>query len=288
LSKTTLIAGARGVVGQPLCGALERIGHRVIRVSRSDASSENKLKWDMANESLPVIGPIDAMVHCAPIWLLPDHLQSLADFGLKRLIAFSSSSILSKQNTQNPSEKMLVNLLRQGEQKTEAECNRLGIGLTIFRPSMIYGLGLDQNISRLARFIDRWGFAVVAGKADGLRQPVRSIDLVDAVIKVLYLPTTPGCVYTLAGSEALSYRDMLKRIFTALNKPTRIIGFPLPVYRFILRLAAVTGRFAYTAEMANRMNSNLAYDNAPAIADFGYTPSRFLQKPVHDLPDLLV
>jgi nucleoside-diphosphate-sugar epimerase len=296
LSKVVLLSGARGVVGQPLWEEFERRKCRVVPVSRSVVDSSAGIKWDMEHEDfLPIEGiaregstPIDTMVHCAPIWLLPRHLPSLAHHGLRRLIVFSSSSVLSKKNTQDLAEQELVRLLDDGEKNTASQCDQLGIAFTIFRPSMIYGFGLDENVSRLARFINRWSFAVVAGKADGLRQPVHALDLVDAVFKVLDEVVTYSKVYTLAGAETLSYRKMVCRIFEALNKPVRVLSLPLPVYRCVLRVAALTGKFAYTAEMANRMNSNLAYDNYPAIDDFGYAPRPFLECADRDLSERLL
>jgi nucleoside-diphosphate-sugar epimerase len=306
LSKVILLSGARGVVGQPLWEEFERRKCRVVPVSRSVVDTSAGIKWDMEHEDfLSKEGtakegtvregtvregatPIDTMVHCAPIWLLPRHLPSLAHHGLKRLIVFSSSSVLSKKDTQDSSEQELVRLLGDGEQSIASQCNQLGIAYTIFRPSMIYGFGLDENISRLARFINRWGFAVVAGKADGLRQPVHTLDLVDAVVKALDEVATYSNIYTLAGAEVLSYRNMVSRIFEALNKPTRVISIPVSIYRCVLRLAALTGGFAYTAEMADRMNSNLAYDNNPAIDDFDYAPKPFLVRADRDLAGLLV
>ena len=291
LSKVTFVSGARGVVGRPLCEEFKRRGCHVVAVSRNACATEEGLKWDMEYEELTPIAAIesiDTMVHCAPIWLLPRHLQSLANLGLRRLIVFSSSSVLSKKNTQDPIEQELVRLLDEAERDTASQCDRLGIAFTIFRPSMIYGFGLDENVSRLARFISRWGIVVVAGNADGLRQPVHTLDLVDAIFKALDQAATYSNIYTLAGAETVTYRKMLSRIFEALNKPARVISLPVPVYRGVLRLAALTGRFAYTAEMADRMNSDLAYDNTPAITDFNYTPSTFLEQAERDLESLLV
>ena len=94
LSKVTLVSGARGVVGYPLCEEFKRRGCHVVAVSRNDYATEEGLKWDMEYEKLTPIAAIesiDTMVHCAPIWLLPRHLQSLANLGLRRLIVFSSS-----------------------------------------------------------------------------------------------------------------------------------------------------------------------------------------------------
>ena len=284
MSKTVLLTGSRGVVGPSLRQALEEDGCQVVPVSRARASG---LRWNMAHPWTPANIQADTMIHCAPIWLLPTHIEELAKCGIKRLIAFSSTSVLAKQSSGNAREQSLVRSLQLGEGGVHEHCSRLGIDFTIFRPSMIYGFGRDKNIYSIARFIHRWGFAALTARATGLRQPVHALDLVQATMRVLDEPASFGKILTLAGAERLGYREMVGRIFSALGKSEKIVSIPLPLYRLALRLAAITGGFEYTPEMANRMRQDLAYDNGEAAALFGYDPAPFLQQPDRDLPDLI-
>jgi nucleoside-diphosphate-sugar epimerase len=57
--------------------------------------------------------------------------------------------------------------------------------LTLLRPTLIYGCGLDQNISRLARIIRLCRCMLVAGQARGLRQPVHADDLAALAVAAL-------------------------------------------------------------------------------------------------------
>ncbi len=290
-----LITGANGVVGQPLVRKLQQRGDKHLCVSRApvlidrkNAQASKQLKWDLSGELLEStalnLGTLEAMIHCAPIWLLPKHLPALAELGLKRLVVFSSTSVIAKQTSPNPHEQELVRLLSEAESQISRLSEKHGIGYTILRPSMIYGYGLDQNISHIAAFIRKWGLMFLMGQATGLRQPVNADDLVWAALAVLQKEKTLNQTYNLAGGEPLSYRLMVERIYNGLGKKPRIISLPLTLFRPALWLAKKVTKFNYTPEMANRMNQDLTYSIQAANEDFGYRPQSFLLRPERDLP----
>lgn len=282
-----LVSGANGVVGHPLCQKLADKGLAYRPVSRACAGDEDCLQWDMHETltaaQLSQLDGISTVIHCAPLWLLPEHLPQLKQAGMQRLIAFSSSSVTGKLESADPQEQLLVKQLSDAEQAIRGFCDSENIAWTIFRPSMIYGHGRDQNISHLAGFIRRFGFVVVAGKGTGLRQPVHADDLAIACLFCLDNRRSHAQIYTLAGADQLSYREMLKRIFTGLDKKPRIVSLPTSLVRLALRILATLSSFSYTAEMADRMNRDLVYDYQPATRDFGFMPRKFLADPGTDL-----
>ena len=215
--------------------------------------------------------------------MLPKHIPDLGKQGIKRIIAFSSSSIVGKSKTTDSNESQLVKALSQAEKELDELCGKYEIELTVFRPTMIYGYGRDQNVTHLAKIIRRYRLMILVGQAQGLRQPVHADDLVDACFAVLNNPKSYGKTYNLAGAEALTYYDMVVAIFEALNIKPRIVSSPLWLFRCILKLATLTGKFSYTADMADRMNQDLNYEYSDAEADFGFSPQRFLTQPSRDL-----
>jgi nucleoside-diphosphate-sugar epimerase len=136
-----------------------------------------------------------------------------------------------------------------------------GIGVTILRPTLIYGAGEDANVSAAARFIQRYGFFPLAWNAQGLRQPVHADDLASGALVALERPQTIGRTYALPGGETLPYRAMIERIFEALGRRPRFLRIP--------GLAAVS-------DLARRMARDQAFDIGPAARDLGYAPRRFL------------
>ncbi len=216
----------------------------------------------------------DTLIHTAPLWLLPPHIEALAKAGVKRIIAFGSTSVFGKADSVNRYEQDVVEKLNQAEQDIGLICNRLDIEWTVLRPTMVYGVGLDKNVSSIERFIERFGFFPVYQKAEGLRSPVHADDLAIAALSIIDNPITYRRRYNLGGGENLSYYSMIERIAEKLGKKPRVIAIPgLPL---LLRIAGIiTRRKSLTPGIAHRMNQNLVFDDSEARGDFTYNPRGF-------------
>ncbi len=314
-----LLTGASSIIGVPLFRALSERDDVLVQVSRStsvvekDSRFEQKrfLQWDMQNadiqntlgnaaseqweqryqsaiEELPGSGRVDAVLHCAPIWLLSDNIDLLAQQGIRRIIAFSSTSIEGKQNSSSPQEQKLVKLLHTAEHECRRLCKKHSIALTVFRPTLIYGYGQGQNLAFLSKIIDRYHCFILAGAADGLRQPVHVDDLVQAVLLAVDNAKTYGKTYNLSGGETLTYRQMVVRLFAAMDKPSRMITLPVWLYRLGLltlgKLAAFFGKtLPVDPAMADRMQQDLVFDHSAASDDFAYKPGAFLPNGINDI-----
>ncbi len=216
-------------------------------------------------------------VSLAPIWVLPEYFSMLTAHRARRVVALSSTSIFTKKASPDPDEQNTADKLRKGEQRfiTWAEANR--IEWVILRPTMIYGLGQDRNICEIVRFIARFGFFPLLGTAQGLRQPVHVEDVATACAAALQSAPAANHTYDLSGAERLTYREMVTRVFRAMDKPARFMAIPLPVFRLAILCLRIWPRFRnWSAAMAERMNTDLVFDHADAIRDLGFTPRPFL------------
>lgn len=277
-----LVTGAGGLVGGLLADRCADAGGEVVRAGRR-SRGEGWLAWDMAEAPLSLDEKFDCVMHAAPLWLLPDHMDSLVERGVRRIICFGSTSILTKRASPTHAERSLAEALQEAESRIRQASERHGLEWTILRPTMIYGYGRDANVSAIARYIRRFGFFAVAGNGEGRRQPVHADDLAAAAMGVLDCPAARGRTYNLGGGEILSYRAMVARIFDALEKPVRIVAVPTRLYRAALAVAG-TVRRDVTASMADRMSRDLVFDSTDARNDFGFAPQAFLLHPERDLP----
>ncbi|MES2400039.1 MAG: hypothetical protein V4573_08630 [Pseudomonadota bacterium] len=219
----------------------------------------------------------DTLIHTASLWLLPGWLEKFYAHGVRRVIAFSSTSRFTKRASASGYEQEVVTKLIAAEEHIAAECERLGIAWTIFRPTLIYGgVGDDRNVADIARFIQKFGFFPLFGSASGARQPVNAADLAKACLQSLSAPTTYNKAYNLSGGETLAYVEMVRLIFHTLGRRPRFFRIPIAVFRGAVGLARLHPRFAHlTPEMALRMQSDLVFDHADATQDFGYEPGGF-------------
>ncbi len=145
---------------------------------------------------------------------------------------------------------------------------------------MIYGRGRDKNLAEIARFIRRFGFFPLFGRAMGLRQPVHAEDVAAACAAALLSPGASHHAYNISGGETLPYRDMVERMFAALNRRPRLPTVPLTVFRFALACLRLVPRYRrWSPAMAERMNQDMAFDHAEAAADLGFSPRMFRLAP---------
>jgi nucleoside-diphosphate-sugar epimerase len=292
-----VVTGASSMIGQPLTHLLREQGLNIYEVSRKDKLHDRSvISWDMTQQSLKstllferlISEKESTLIHCAPIWFLAKHVPDLAASGVKRIIAFSSSSIEGKSSSSSVNEQKVVELLRQAEEQVTTYSRQGGIQLTIFRPTMIYGHGQGQNLAFIAKFIQRFGVFPIVTHAQGLRQPVHIDDLVSAAYLTLNKAESFGKTYNLSGGESLSYEMMIGRVFDVLGKKKCIPQLPLPIYRQALRALAHSAKLAgktlpIDPSMADRMREDLSFDNYSAIKDFSFQPSMFLPNGKEDL-----
>lgn len=201
---------------------------------------------------------------------------------MQRPVCFSTTSVLGKADTSTPHEKTVVDRVGDAERHLQNRSHANDMALTILRPTMIYGTGRDRTVAAAGRFIRRFGVYPVYGEALGARQPVHADDLAAAALLALDNPQIHGRIYALGDAEPLSYRELTTRIFTVLGRSPRMINIPgLPQ---VLALAGtVIPGSELSADVAYRMNQDLAFDDGAAAADFGYAPRDFLSGGEHDL-----
>jgi nucleoside-diphosphate-sugar epimerase len=219
-----------------------------------------------------------AVIVCAPIWLITETLlERLVGLGMKRIVAFSSTSRLTKGVSGEAAERDVVAKLATGEDTLTDFCAARGVAYTILRPTLIYDEGLDQNVTRIADLIRRLGFFPVCGLASGLRQPVHARDLATAAMQALTAKASFNKAYNLSGGEDLTYAAMVRRIFEAMRRAPVIIALPEILWRigfFVLNLVRPK-KLKRNIQMVLRMNTDLWFDHSAATRDLGYQPGVF-------------
>ena len=175
----SLVIGATGLVGGYIVEHLRRAGEQPLALSRSPRNDPDAI-WFQGDLARPVAldFPAFSTLYCtASADLLANALPHLGGSALNRVIAFSSTSIATKMNSQIAAEREAMQNLAAAEQQIIAICEQRSIAWTILRPTLIYDAGRDQNITPLSRLIRRFGFMPMVGGARGLRQPVHAEDL---------------------------------------------------------------------------------------------------------------
>ncbi len=267
-----LVLGGSGQLGLCVLKRLAAAGQPAVALCRnppSDAAYGAEWLVSDLTQRLDLRGRrISAAIHASSAWLLPAHLATLKAAGARRLVCFSSTSRLAKADSPSRAERATAARLAAAEQAV----GEGPIAWTVLRPTLIYGLGRDANVTAAARFIRRWRFFPLAGPGKGLRQPVHADDLAAAAVRLIGGDAEAGKTFNIGGGETMTYRAMIERIFAVLGIKPRF-----------LRLAALGALPGRVGAMARRMEQDLVFDRGEVWHELGLTPRNFLAAGLADL-----
>jgi nucleoside-diphosphate-sugar epimerase len=285
--------GATSLVGPCLLELLKKNGWSVRAFSRRKISSTDPdIQWIWIPEDPGDLHSltgesekIASWIFIAPIWVLPDYFPAMVKYGARRIVAVSSTSIFTKSHSVSAEEKSTALKLSNAETSLEQWSVETGVEWVVLRPTLIYGRGMDKNISEIVRMIRRFGFFPLLGKGDGLRQPVHAVDVAMACLSALEKTNIVNRAYNLSGGETLNYREMVNRLFAALGRRPRLIHVPLGFFRLAATMLRLFPRYRHlTPQMAERMNADLVFDHGAASHDLKFEPRPF-QPGSEDLPE---
>jgi nucleoside-diphosphate-sugar epimerase len=278
MSPRALLFGARGQIGHFLLPRLRAAAVPVAAVTRGAPPADRpNVQWlrgelfagadlDLRAEWVFSCGPLDGFT----AWFARSSLRPA------RIVAFSSTSAASKQDSSDPAERALAARLCASETQLLQLAQARGAHLTVLRPTLVYGAGLDRNLSRIVQVAARWRLFVLPRGATGLRQPVHADDLAAAALAAAAGAAPPRTRYDLPGGETLPYREMVQRVLATLDPPARLLELPAWTVRGGLRLTQLFGRIdGAGSAMLARLRSDLVFDAASARAELGYAPRAF-------------
>lgn len=277
VATTVTVLGATGFVGRRIVHELLQEGFRVNSVSRGvkPLNLPERVTWCRADIRIPgelaaipwpttVVSTLDISVTAEIMESVPESVQ--------RVIAFSSTSAVTKADAKEAADREVSSRLTNGENRLL----RTPREVTVLRPTIIYGGPGDKNLERIAWQLRCFPAFPLVGGGLGLRQPVHANDLARAVTQIIEVPKTPDKIYEVAGAEILPFKDLVSRVGKANGRTARFISIPLPAAKLALKSLAPLPRFRGVPVGAlERMQTDLVFDISPARRDFGYSPRDF-------------
>jgi nucleoside-diphosphate-sugar epimerase len=275
-----IILGGRSLVAPALFQLLATAGLTATVISRRELALPpgfTAQQLDLTQARQWVVPENAIVISLLPLWITARHVNRM--MGAQALIAISSTSRFSKTSSVDPKERQLAENLELAENIISGWAPRSHVAYTILRPTLIYDGHTDQNVTKMARFIRRFGFFPVAAPAKGLRQPIHAEDVAKAIMGALGNAAAYNQAFNIAGGEVLTYRQMVERVFAALGLNPRILALPLSLLELPFRLAKQTGLFKdrhIGFGVFQRMNEDLVFDVADGVELLRYEPRSFL------------
>lgn len=274
-----LVLGASGQIGRFLVPRLLSAGWSVLAVSRRPPlSRQGGVRWVQGDlfAGMPELPAVEAIFSLGPLDGFARWLARVSLPQAPRIVAMSSMSAVSKRHSADPAEQSLARSLLEAEAALETAARCLGAAWTILRCTLIYGAGMDRNLTPLAQLAAKCRIFPKLAFATGLRQPVHAADLADACLAAVANSQAEQQVLELGGGERLAFSDMLERVIESL--PVRILRIPLnePMARLGLKLVrAVRPKGTPGPAFLDRLRTDLIVDDAPARRILAWSPRGF-------------
>ena len=286
-TQTIGVLGATSHVGQALLLMLIEQGYAPLAFTRQAITpdSENP-RWQhlSAIDQFSQKQAIPYWITLSPIALLEPYFKAFEASSTKRIVVLSSTSIFTKSESTDPADQRLAQTFLEAEQNLQKWAEKVGIEYVILRPTLIYGLGKDKNICEIMRLIRRFGFFPLLGEAKGLRQPVHCRDVAQACVSALTSSNAANHSYNLSGSEVLSYKAMVLKLFQALGQKPRLVSIPIGLLKMSITFLKLIPRYrSWSFAMVERTNQDMIFDHDAAGRDLNFKPQAF-ELSSNDLP----
>jgi nucleoside-diphosphate-sugar epimerase len=277
---TVLVTGATSQLGVFLLPRLETEGMDITALSRSVSDGPvqvtEKVRWHHPSNHGPA--EFDFLVSCGPLDLAAELVEKNED--LKKAVVFSTTSVFTKPNSADAQEREIISRIAAQENRLKSTCADRGVALVIIRPTLIYGCGMDSNVSLLLRLGEKTGFIPLSRSAAGLRQPVHADDLAQLAVDALKQETGELLEGAACGASTLQFREMAARIAQCGTRKIRLLHLPAPLLSALVRTASLIGPWkGINPEMVRRQSEDMVFDDTTFKNHLHWTPREFKPGP---------
>lgn len=301
-----LVTGAGGFIGRPLCGHLLDHGHSVRAAVRRPGMCPEGVDvvlvggihgdtdWGGSLDGVNAVVHLAARVHrlnddvrdpeAAYKTVNTDGALRLAEAavaaGCRRFVFFSTVKVLGEAGDFDGSGDAKASQDPYGRSKFAAEeglrkiSASTGMGVVCIRPPLVYGPGVKANFLRLMRWVQR-GVPLPLGAVSNRRSLVYVRNLADAVICVLEAGRLPGFAYSVTDGEDVSTAALIRRIASAMGKPSRLIACPAGLLRWV-------GTLSGKGAEVRRLTESLTVSDAAFQKDFNWRRPYTMQEGIQE------
>lgn len=277
-----LVTGAGGSLGQMVVAALhERKGRIRALLRRADTANVLGGKTEIVIGDLgdpetlrAACKDVDVIIHLAGIthtnntdlyyrinYTGTKNLIAAAPDGLKKFIYISTAALGEKAGPYGHS-----------KQLAEEALARSNFPYCIIRPSEVYGAPKAGMIEKLVGLAQKYPIVPLIGNGNFPMAPVHVDDVVGAIVETV-IRGEHSAIYTLAGPETATYRELVDRA-----SAQRTLKIPVPIWTYrsaAYGLSFITKHPPLYRDQIPRFLAKKNYDIKSAQKDLSYKPRTF-------------
>jgi nucleoside-diphosphate-sugar epimerase len=300
-----LVTGASGFVGSALCAELDSQGIQVVRAVRKVRSPLDTeigeigpdLQAQAALEGCDTVFHLAAVVHVMSRSNHPgleDYravnvagtlaiAKQAAEAGVRHFVFVSSIKVLgeeghfSEDSNASPLDPYGISKL-EAEKALLALARESTMQITIVRPPLVYGPGVGANFLKLFQTVQK-GIPLPFGLAHNQRSLVYVGNLTHALI-LCARSDKGGRTYLVDDGYAVSTRELIQKMASALSVPSRLLPVPVWLIKFCAQLA---GR----SHVAQRVLGSLTVDSSLIRQELGWQPPYTLEQGLRNTAEWL-
>lgn len=305
-----VVTGASGFVGQSIVKALKLADYHVVAVSRNLNVSNADISvyvpdYSFQNEWQRLLSSNDVVIHLAArVHIMQDQAENpleaflavnlhntvslakaAAKVGIKRFVFVSSIKVngehthsqeFSEQDAANPQDAYAVSKWEAEKALREIE-KETGMQVVILRPPLIYGPNVKANFASLIKLVDK-GVPLPLASINNKRSLIYLGNFVDAIISCVQHPKAAGNTYLVSDGEDISMPQLIRKIAYALNRPSRLFSFPVPIMYLIAKLAGKSSSL-------QRVTQSLAIDSSKIRQELNWHPPFTIEQGLKETAD---
>jgi nucleoside-diphosphate-sugar epimerase len=295
-----LVTGATGFVG---CALIERLLRDNVRVTAAVLAGEDAGHLPEGVELVTVeplsessdysaaLQHVDIVIHLAArVHIMHDTAtEPLQEFrkvnlhgterlgrqaakaGVRRMVFVSTIKVHGEETDIAYRENSpLAPLDPYGISKVEAEtalkrvAAETGLEVVVLRSPLVYGPGVKANFRQLLGIVGR-GVPLPFGSIRNKRSLIFVENLADALARCAAAPEAAGQTYLVSDGEDVSTPELIRRVASALGRPSRLLPFPSSLLR-------LTGRILGKSQAVERLCGSLQVDSSKIRKDLEWAP----------------
>lgn len=284
-----LVSGASGRIGKHLVDALLKDGEDVrvlIKDKMTEFENVETFYGDLLDiESLKkAVSGVDVIYHLAAVvdYLAPKDLmwkvnvlgmKNLLDVSKGKFIYLSSTAVLGKKIKNLPADERTPYHPSDFYGKTKMEAEKLAKehGVIIIRSADVYGAGFEEGYHYVFDQLEK-GKMPVFGNGKNIIQYIHIDDLIQALL-LARKNGKNGEIYTVAGKDIMSQRELYELICKHLDVPFREKHVSAGLAKSILYIKNIgTKKPQFIPEFINKLSANRIFDITKARNELSYEP----------------
>ena len=278
----TLVLGGRNDVAEYLVPRLLGLARSVLVLSRAPESTIScrsaavlhpEYLDKVPDDDLPLLEDVICTI---PIWHLSRYEGVLRRCGVRRLVAFSSTSITTKTDSMDQREQDAARRLQDGERWLKSFCRSNDVACLIVRPTIIYGGHYNRSLRLVQKMIRILGVFPFVISEMGTRQPIHADDLAQIAVGWINSKATGVEVVSVAGRDVLSNRLLMELLFRSVGRKLCMLPVRARYVQIFLQCGSwVFGGLLPSPAAIDRLAIDLGQSNDEAIEKFNFSARSF-------------